>query len=98
MVLRKAVEDLDIGGCPVKAGDNVKLRLKVAGYSERSTIRNVIFGAGPHSCIGKQISLVLWEHFASAFNALKLHGILRNYDAVVEPQLTRYKKVEIEVL
>jgi cytochrome P450 len=95
---RRASQDVVIGGCPVKSGDYVKMRLQAAAYSETPAIRNVIFGAGLHSCIGKQISLVLWEQITLAFNALKIRGRLGTYDAIVEPYMRRYNKAEVEIL
>jgi hypothetical protein len=94
---RYAAKDMAIGGCPVHAGDSVKLRLQATAYSEKPEIKNLIFGAGPHSCVGKQISLVFWQMFSSAFNALQLHAKVGKYDAISEPHMIRYRKVEIEI-
>jgi cytochrome P450 len=95
---RRASRDTNVGGCPVRAGDNVKIRLQAAAYSEKPAIRNVIFGSGLHSCIGKQISLVIWEQFVARFNALKIYGRLGTYDSIVEPHMRRYNKAEVEIL
>ena len=94
---RLATKDASIGGCPVRVGDTVKLRLQAAAYSDKSEIKNLIFGAGLHSCIGKNVSLVLWEHFSFAFNAMQLHAKSGAYDAIVEPHMIRYRKAEIEI-
>ena len=94
---RHASKDILIGGCPVRAGDTVKLRLQAAAYSDKPAIKNLIFGAGSHSCVGKQISLMLWEHFSVAFNAMQLHATSGVYDAIVEPHMIRYRKAKIEI-
>lgn len=94
---RLATKDTSLGGCPVRAGDMVKLRLQAAAYADKPEIKNLIFGAGPHSCIGKNVSLVLWEHFSFAFNTLQLHAKNGAYDAIVEPHMIRYHKAEIEI-
>ena len=94
---RLATKDVSIGGCPVRAGDTVKLRLQVAAYADKPEIINLIFGAGPHSCIGKNVSLILWEHFSVAFNAMQLHAKHGAYDSIVEPHMIRYRKAEIEI-
>src|SRR5665213_1477868 len=94
---RLATKDISVGGCPVRVGDMVKLRLQAAAYSDKPEIQNLIFGAGPHSCIGKNVSLVLWEHFSFAFNALQLHAKSGAYDAIVDPHMVRYRKAEIEI-
>jgi hypothetical protein len=94
---RYVAKDVDIGGCPVHAGDTIKLRLQAAGYSDKPTVNNLIFGAGLHSCIGKQISMLMWEHFGRAFNALQLHAKAGKYDAFINPEMIRYHKVELEI-
>ena len=96
-VANSASIDISVGRCPVRAGDTVKLRLQAAAYADKPEIKNLIFGAGPHSCIGKNVSLVLWEHFSVAFNAIQLHAKNGAYDAIVEPHMIRYRKAEIEI-
>lgn len=95
---RYVQKDVTMDGCPLRAGDTVKLRLQAAGYSDKTAFKNLIFGAGLHSCIGKQITIVLWEHFSRAFNALKLHAKAGKYVAIVNPEMIRYQKVEIEII
>ena len=95
---RRASNAMDVGGCPIRSGDHVQLKLQTAAYSEKPAVRNVVFGAGPHSCIGKQITMLLWETFRVAFNALEIQGRLGTYDAIVEPHMRRYNKAEVEIL
>lgn len=66
-VRRFAVEDMEIGGCPVKAGDVVTLSLGAAGRDprrfpepdeldfHRENKQHLGFGLGPHVCPGMEL-------------------------------------------
>ena len=65
---RKVMKDIDIQGCPMKAGDMVNIPLIAATRDEkacpdadtiditRSPNRHIGFGAGPHRCLGSHLA------------------------------------------
>ena len=65
---RKAVQDLEIAGCPVKAGQMLWLPLVSANRDprefpdadkviiDRKDNRHLAFGAGPHRCLGSHLA------------------------------------------
>ena len=94
---RRAVTDFEMAGHAFKEGDLLRLQLQVLGYSDREEDRPGIFGAGMHSCVGKQVSLRIWTHLKQAFDALQLRGRVRSYDLVPSHYMVRYNSIHVEV-
>ena len=65
---RTAMDDAEVGGCPIKRGDRVLISWTSANRDEdefpnpaefdleRSSNRHVAFGAGPHRCAGSNLA------------------------------------------
>lgn len=65
---RKATQDVEIGGCPVKAGEMVMLPLAVTNRDperydnpnevdlRRKATNHIAFGSGPHRCLGSHLA------------------------------------------
>ena len=95
---RRVNADIELSGLEFKAGDLLRLQLQTLGYVPRAVDRTWIFGAGVHSCVGKQVSLRIWSELRRAFDAMLLKGRLRSYELVPSHYLVRHKSVVVEVL
>ena len=94
---RRIVSDLEISGHEFKAGDLLRLQLQTLGYVPREADRIWIFGAGLHSCVGKQVSLRIWTEFKRAFDVLRLRGAVKSYEVATSHYSLRHNCVHIEV-
>ena len=98
VVFRRARNDFEVWGCPIIAGDMIRLQMQPLGYSDAGTNRSAIFGAGVHSCVGKQMSLSIWRHLKREFDQLNLRARIARYDTLPADYVTKYRSVELEVL
>ena len=80
VTFRRVKDDCSFGPYRFLAGDILRVQLQPLGYSDQPELKTAIFGAGVHSCVGRQLSLKLWEHLARAFNGLGLRAGLLAYD------------------
>jgi cytochrome P450 len=82
---RIATGTFSFGGADIAIGDRVRLYLQSLNYSDRITIQRLIFGAGSHSCLGRQLSLDMWPAVTKALGSMGgivesvEHGYLKNH-------------------
>ena len=72
--------------------------MQTLGYSEQPALKAAIFGAGIHSCVGKQLSLKIWSHLKDSFNGLGLRAEITEYELVPSHFFAHYRSVKIKVL
>jgi hypothetical protein len=97
VTLRVVTSDFAIDGVEFRSGDIVRLQLQSLGYSGSSEDQQFIFGAGRHSCIGKQMSLRVWQTFKQEFDALKLKARVTRYETVPSHFVILHKAVKVDV-
>jgi hypothetical protein len=94
---RRVMSDLTIGGHAFAKGDLIRLQMQVLGYSSTAENHKFIFGAGAHSCVGKQLSLRVWEAFKREFDGLDISGRVVDYQTIPSHYTIFHKSVQIEV-
>jgi cytochrome P450 len=94
---RRAEADFEMSGHEFKQGDLLRLQLQTLGYVPGETDRKWIFGAGAHSCVGKQASLRIWAELKRVFDAMHIRGQVRSYELAPSHYLVRHKFIHIEV-
>ena len=94
---RRAKSDISLGGHAFAKGDLIRLQMQSLSYLELAENRKYIFGAGAHSCLGKQVSLKIWEVFKREFDKLNVRGRIVDYQTTPSHYIIFHKSVEIEV-
>lgn len=97
VTFRRAKADFEMEGHAIAAGDLIRLQLQSFGYSAAPEDHKFIFGAGMHSCVGKQLSLRIWDHFKREFDALGLKARIARYELFPSHFIILHKAVELEV-
>lgn len=98
VTFRRARETFCVGKHEFRKGDMIRLQLQSLGYSYNAALQPLIFGAGAHSCIGKQTSLRVWTKFRERFNALNLRARLICCEYKKSHFIALYDSAKIEVL
>lgn len=94
---RRAESDFEMAGYAFKAGDLLRLQLQTLGYSAHTEDNKWIFGAGTHSCVGKQASLRIWKDLKHAFDSMNVRGRISSSELAPSHYLVRHKFVHVEV-
>lgn len=94
---RRAKSDFEIDGYKFAAGDWIRLQMQSLGYSPTPEDRKFIFGAGAHSCLGKQVSLRIWDAFRQDFDGLNLRARLVDYSIFPSHYIIFHDSIQLEV-
>jgi cytochrome P450 len=71
-VERIAKEAVEIGGVGFSPGERVRVMMQGFAYSPDPVDRERIFGAGIHSCLGRQMSLELWRAIVARLSRMRV--------------------------
>jgi cytochrome P450 len=94
---RRAAADFEMAGHAFKAGDLLRLQLQALGYSAHEPDNKWIFGAGTHSCVGKQVTLHIWKEFKQVFDGMGVSGRIGAIDLVPSHYVVRHNFIHAEV-
>jgi cytochrome P450 len=95
---RRAKADFELEGYKFEAGAFIRLQMQALGYSPSSEDRKYIFGAGAHTCLGKHLSLSIWDAFRREFDAIDLRARVIDYRLSPSHYIIFHESVQIEVL
>jgi cytochrome P450 len=100
-VARTATRDVEVAGCPIRAGDRLLLLTGSAGRDEtifdradevvfeRSPNRHIMFGLGPHRCAGLHLARM---ELRVALE--EIHRVIPTYEAIPDRPAVRHTGVE----
>lgn len=94
---RRAKADFQVEGHNFGAGDFIRLQMQALGYSPSDEDRRFIFGGGIHSCLGKNVSLRIWDAFRREFDAIKVTARVTDYRLAPSHYIIFHEAIEIEV-
>ena len=94
---RRAKSDFSIAEHSFARGDLIRLQMQSLSYSDRAENHKFIFGAGAHSCLGKQVSLRIFEAVKHEFDELAIRGRIVDHQITPSHYIIYHKSVHIEV-
>jgi cytochrome P450 len=75
---RLVLETFNFGAHEFKRGDRVRIFLQSLAY-DFTLSRSNFFGAGPHACLGRPLSIELWNGIATFLSGLPLRATVLSY-------------------
>ncbi|HEY6630099.1 MAG TPA: hypothetical protein VIZ90_01475 [Rhizobiaceae bacterium] len=73
---RIANRDIEIGGMTIARDEKVRLMIDATSRQVTGQEADLFFGKGPHICIGKPMTLIIWRSLAKSLAALPLRFTL----------------------
>ena len=95
---RRPIHAFEVAGFQVEPDELIRIQLEPFGYGTGSEITNMMFGAGAHACIGKQVSLRVWSQFSKHFNRLRVVGEVLAYHAETTHSLNFVQSLKMAVV
>lgn len=76
---RLVVVPFSFGNSEFKQGDRVRIFLQSFGYKHSAPSRLNFFGAGPHACLGRPLSIEIWKGVTSFLSEVPLRASVLSY-------------------
>jgi hypothetical protein len=77
-------QPFDFDGTSFRLGDRIRIMLQSFAYSSDAATRTRMFGAGLHTCLGRQLSLELWSALARRLSQIRARVDILDYRSVDE--------------
>jgi cytochrome P450 len=78
---RLVVTPFALAGSEFAAGDRVRIFLQAFAYEDEPRSRANFFGAGAHACLGRAVSVDVWNAIAAFLSGVPLFAHVRSYSA-----------------
>jgi hypothetical protein len=75
-------QPFDFDGTSFRLGDRIRIMLQSFAYSSDAATRTRMFGAGLHTCLGRQLSLELWSALARRLSQIRARVDILDYRSV----------------
>jgi hypothetical protein len=76
---RVVVTAFSLAGCDFAAGDRVRIFLQSLAYAVEAKLRHAFFGAGVHACLGRPLSMEVWQAIRSILSRTPLRAHVLGY-------------------
>ena len=77
---RVALDDFAVDNASIAKGDRVRLYFRAFAFAETSADQVHMFGAGSHSCLGRQFSVELWKCMTKRLSRISGRVTLVGYE------------------
>ena len=95
---RITLEELKLNEHSIPPGATLKLQLDQFLLSQKPGFSNFIFGAGQHSCLGKNLAMTIWSCLREQVNQIGVTAWISSYKVGANSFIVKHDEVIIHII